>query len=83
MDTNELHGAARELGGMAQESIGDMLGAPEDQIAGRIKQVAGHAQRVYGSASDDVTEYVHGQPLMALLIAAGVGFLLGALIVRR
>jgi len=28
-------------------------------------------------------EYVQGQPLTALLIAVGIGFLLGALLVRR
>ena len=75
MDTNELSGAARELGGM--------LGTQEDQVAGRIKRVTGQAQRVYGDAAGEVTEYVQNQPLIALLIAGGVGFLLGALLVRR
>jgi len=83
MDTNELKGAERELGGAAQEGLGNILGTPEDQVAGRIKQAAGQAQRAYGAAVDEVADYVQNQPLTALLIAGGIGFLLGALIVRR
>jgi uncharacterized protein YjbJ (UPF0337 family) len=83
MDENELKGAARELGGKAQEGLGEILGTPEDQIAGKIKQVAGQAQRAYGDTADEVSDYVRNQPLTALLMAAGVGFLLGVLLVRR
>ena len=83
MDTTELKGSARELGGRAQEGIGRMLGTPEDRVAGRIRRVTGQAQRAYGDAADEFTEYVQEQPLTALLIAGAVGFLLGALLVRR
>jgi len=83
MEKNELEGAARELGGRAQEGLGNVLGTPEDQIAGRIKQASGQAQHAYGTATEEVSEYVQGQPLTALLIAVGIGFLLGALLVRR
>ena len=83
MDKNELEGAMREVGGKAQEDLGVALGTPEDEVAGRIKQAAGRAQRAYGGAVDEVTDYVQHQPLTALLIAGAVGFLLGALIVRR
>ena len=83
MNSDELKGAARELGGRAQEGLGEVLGTPEDQAAGRIKQVTGQAQRVYGDAADEIVEYVQSQPLTALLITGGIGFLLGALLVRR
>jgi uncharacterized protein YjbJ (UPF0337 family) len=83
MNPEELKGAARELGGNVQEGLGNVLGTTEDQVAGKIKQVAGQAQRAYGSAADEVSDYVQSQPLTALLIAGGVGFLLGALLVRR
>lgn len=72
MEENELEGAAREV-----------LGTPEDQLAGHIKQAAGQAQQAYGTASEGIDEYVQRQPLTALLVAAGIGFLLGALLVRR
>jgi len=83
MNSDEFKGAARELGGRAQEGLGEVLGTPEDQVAGRVKQAAGQAQRVYGDAADEIMEYVQDQPLTALLIAGGIGFLLGALLIRR
>ena len=83
MNSDELKGAARELGGRAQEGLGEVLGTPEDRAAGRIKQVTGQAQRVYGDAADEIADYVQNQPLAALLIAGGIGFLLGALFARR
>jgi ElaB/YqjD/DUF883 family membrane-anchored ribosome-binding protein len=68
METEDAKDAARELGGSAQETIGEW---------------AGQAQRAYGSAVEEASEYVRTQPVTALLIAGGVGFLLGALLVRR
>lgn len=83
MDQDRIEGAARNLAGRAQEAVGDLTGDTETEMHGKIKRVAGKAQQSVGAAADEARDYVQHQPLTALLIAGGVGFLLGALIVRR
>ena len=89
VDDNRFEGTARRVGGRIQEAVGDFTGDSSSQIRGRANQAAGAAQDAYGMVSDEAQAYaeqlsesVKDQPLVALAIAAGVGFLLG-LIVRR
>lgn len=83
MDDNTIEGTVRNLAGRAQEGIGSVTGDQETQLRGTARRVAGAAQQGVGQAADEARDYVKDQPLTALLIAGGVGFLLGALIVRR
>ncbi len=89
VDDNRFEGTARRVGGRIQEAVGDFAGDSSSQIRGRANQAAGAAQDAYGMVSDEASAYadqlgetVKDQPLVALAIAGGVGFLLG-LIVRR
>ncbi|HTW26277.1 MAG TPA: CsbD family protein [Acetobacteraceae bacterium] len=86
MDENRVEGAARDLGGKAKEGIGRLTGDAKLRAEGKFDQMAGQAQRAYGQAADQigdtvgtVSERIREQPLTALLIAIGVGYLAGRL----
>jgi uncharacterized protein YjbJ (UPF0337 family) len=70
-----FEGTAREMGGRAQQTIGDAIGDAKTQAAGLYNQAAGQAQQQAARLSDVIKE----QPLAAALVAAGIGYLLGRL----
>jgi uncharacterized protein YjbJ (UPF0337 family) len=75
MDTDRITGAARDMAGRAQSAAGDVIGDSRTSAQGMYNQAAGQAQNAVGQA----TEMVREQPLTAVLIALGVGFLIGRL----
>ncbi len=77
MSGNEIEGGARELGGRIKDAAGGLTGNAKTQSEGKLDQVAGQAQQQYGDAIDALTESVRQRPVVALLIAAGVGWLIG------
>lgn len=83
MDENRIEGTVRNLAGRAEEALGAATGDHDTEARGAARRIAGQAQQTVGHAADEARDYVKDQPLTALLIAGGVGFLLGALIVRR
>ena len=98
MDENRFEGAARDLGGKAQEAAGKLTGDDKLRAEGNYDQAAGSAQKAYGQVKDTVREYggdygsqfldqieeagdalaeqIDQRPITAVLIAAGIGFLL-------
>ena len=94
MDEDRMKGAATNLGGKAKDVAGGMLGDSKTQAEGKADQVSGQIQNAYGSAKDSAREvadnlgsqvdaYMKEQPIAALLLAAGVGYVLSFLIHRR
>jgi uncharacterized protein YjbJ (UPF0337 family) len=89
MDENRAEGTIREFAGKAQGTAGDLLGDSKTQAEGRVRQAAGQAQQAYGVASDSIrglseelTDRIHETPLLAVLGAVGIGYLLGRLTSR-
>ena len=93
MDEDRIEGAAGNIGGKAKDAVGGLVGDTSLQAQGKIDQVSGRVQNAYGSAKDAVgegastladqlEEFVQHQPIVALLSAATVGFLLARLINR-
>jgi uncharacterized protein YjbJ (UPF0337 family) len=72
---DSYEGAAREMGGRVQQTIGDAIGDAKTQASGLYNQAAGQAQQQAARLSDIIKE----QPLAAALVAAGIGYLLGRL----
>ncbi|MGX7705523.1 CsbD family protein [Methylobacterium sp. Gmos1] len=58
MDTDRITGAARELGGKAQGTIGDLTGSHRDSAEGRVREAAGQAQNLFGQAKDQARDTV-------------------------
>jgi uncharacterized protein YjbJ (UPF0337 family) len=72
---DRVEGAAREFGGRVQETIGKVAGDTETQAHGLYNQASGQAQQAAAQLSD----VVKAQPLLASLVALGIGYLLGRL----
>lgn len=75
---------ARDTLGTARETVGNTVDDLRDQASERINQATDGLHRNYGAAvgaaSDGLEatgEWVRQQPLIALGIAAGVGWLIG------
>lgn len=84
MDQDQLAGSARELGGKVKDAVGGFTGDARTQASGKFDQAAGKVQRNYGAAVDaasdgieSLSEQVRQQPLVALLVAAGIGWVIG------
>lgn len=58
MNEDRVVGAARSLGGKAQEGFGRVTGDTTTQVEGVINQAAGAAQALYGQAKDGAADAV-------------------------
>src|ERR1700722_8976086 len=83
MTNDRVTGAFEDAAGKVQDAVGGLTGDAAAQIKGKVRQVAGKAQSVYGEATDQaenafngVIRRVQDNPVAALLIAAGVGYIL-------
>lgn len=56
MDTNRITGAAKELGGKVQGTLGDITGSKQHSVEGRAREAAGKAENLYGQAKDSVRD---------------------------
>lgn len=83
MDENRIEGAARNVAGKVQKTLGSVTGDEETEGKGMAQEAIGQAQHLYGNAVDSVRGYTNDQPLSALLIAGGIGMALGVLLGRR
>lgn len=75
MDENRVTGAARDAMGRIQEAVGNVSGSREYQARGAANQVQGQAENALGQFCDNVRQ----QPLTSVLIAAGIGYIIGRL----
>ncbi|MBE7211460.1 MAG: CsbD family protein [Gluconacetobacter diazotrophicus] len=83
MDENRIEGAADDAIGKVQDGMGGLLGDTATQAKGKARQFSGQAQGYYGEALDTVRDATSDQPFIAIGVAVGVGFVLGALFARR
>ena len=94
MDSNRIEGAATTLGGKVKDVLGGLLGDTRTQAEGKADQFAGRAQYAYGSAKDGVQDtvdelgsqlggFVRERPVVALISALGIGYVLSRLLSRR
>ena len=90
MDENRVEGTARNVGGKVQEGFGRFTGNARAQAEGLANQAAGAAQDLYGQAADVARDRASGfeqalrhtvetQPYTSVLVAIGIGWLLGRL----
>ena len=72
---SETGGTAREMAGRVQQRAGEVAGDTKTQAEGLDNQAAGQAQQQVARLSDVIKE----QPLASVLVALGIGYLLGRL----
>jgi uncharacterized protein YjbJ (UPF0337 family) len=80
MNENQLDGTLEDAAGKVQDAVGGLTGDLDLQAKGKARQIAGKAQAKYGDSVEEIAETVRNNPLGALVIAVGVGFLLGRLL---
>jgi uncharacterized protein YjbJ (UPF0337 family) len=56
MDSNEIKGKMKDIGGKAQEKFGEVTNDKEQQLKGMGKQVEGKVQEGYGKAKDALND---------------------------
>lgn len=80
MNSNQLEGTLNNAAGKVQDAAGGLTGDLGLQGEGKVRQLAGKVQSQYGDTVDQVAESARNNPVGALLVAVGVGFLLGKLL---
>lgn len=79
MVQDQVEGAAQKVVGKVQDAVGALTGDADTQLEGKTRQALGSLQQSYGQTVDNLRVAVAEQPINGLLIAAAVGFVLGAL----
>jgi uncharacterized protein YjbJ (UPF0337 family) len=80
MNSNQFEGVAQDVAGKVQDAAGGLTGDAGLQAEGKARQFAGKVQASYGDGIDQIAETARNNPLGALVVALGVGFLLGKLL---
>jgi uncharacterized protein YjbJ (UPF0337 family) len=52
MNSDQINGKAKDIGGKVQEEVGKAVGSSEQQAKGLSNQVEGKVQEKYGDAKD-------------------------------
>lgn len=88
VDENEVKGTVTEGVGKVKDAAGGLTGDSGLQAEGKFDQVQGTVQKEYGDfleqakeQLEEATVLVREQPFAAIGIAAGIGFLLGFLLI--
>jgi uncharacterized protein YjbJ (UPF0337 family) len=90
MDDQTLEGTYNEGKGRLKDAVGGLTGDTSTQAQGKIDQGIGKVQRMIGDLPDQVSsfgeqvdEIIQERPMMALLAAASLGYVLSLLIHRK
>ncbi len=88
VDENEVKGTVTDGVGKLKDAAGGLTGDSGLQAEGKFDQVQGTVQKEYGDfleqakeQLEEATVLVREQPFAAIGIAAGLGFLLGFLLI--
>lgn len=89
MTTERVTGVFEDAAGKVQDTVGGLTGDAASQMQGKLHQAAGKAKSLYGGVADQAQDVfsatirrTQDNPVAALLIAAGVGYLLARLLHR-
>lgn len=87
-DENSVEGLVTQGAGKIKDAAGGLTGDTGLQAEGKLDQLTGKVQRQFGDTLDEAQDQIEGfagyvadQPLAALGIATGIGFLLGYLLI--
>lgn len=83
MNEHQVEGAVNKVAGRIQDAAGALTGDADKQVKGKARAASGDVQAKAGDAIERVREWASERPLNAVLITAGVAFLLGRLTAGR
>ncbi len=79
----KAEGTMQNIAGRIQDAVGGATGDTSTQLEGKTRQLAGKAQQSYGDVLNQVRESALTNPIGTLAVAAGAGFIIGAIWARR
>lgn len=79
---DQIEGTAQKVTGKVQDAIGGLTDDTGAQLEGKARKTIGALQQSYGETLDNVRSVVADRPIGGLLVAAAVGFVLGAALTR-
>jgi len=84
MANDNLAGSAKKFEGSAESAFGTVTGNRSAEFKGDAKRIVGAAQEAFGKAEDYVCDSIDSvkteintKPVQSVLIAMGIGFVLG------
>ena len=81
MNEDRIAGTAHNIGGKLEEGVGRATRDIKEQVQGRLDQAAGTAQDLYGQtaevARDTLRDTIETKPYAAVVVALGIGWLIG------
>ena len=83
MNRDEIRDGVKKAADRARDVADDLLGDTRERLNGNLHKAAGRAQGAYGEALESIESSAREQPLPALAIALGIGFVIGLLALRR
>ena len=83
MNENQVEGAVNKVAGRIQDAAGALIGDADQQVKGKARAAAGDAQAKAGDVVERLREWAADRPLGAVMITAGVAFVLGRLTANR
>ncbi|SAK70201.1 CsbD family protein [Caballeronia glebae] len=78
-NVKEVAGTVQDAAGKVQDAAGELLAKTGTQAVGKARELGGKAQQLYADTTEIVRDKTVDSPLTALAVAAGLGFLLGAI----
>ena len=78
--SDRFEGSVRDMGGRVEQELGEAVGDAKTRAEGLYNQAAGRAQQAWGQAQDateQLSDTIRGQPLIAAAVALGIGYLIG------
>ena len=86
MDQNRFSGNARSMAGEVEDRVGSVTGDSGMQAKGKLRQATGYVQANYGGTAETVggavtrlARTVQAQPLISVVVAGMIGYLIGTL----
>jgi len=83
MNDNQVEGTVNKVAGRIQDATGALTGDADQQVKGKARAASGDVQAKAGDAIERLRDWAAERPLNAVLIAAGISFVLGRLTASR
>ncbi|NYE30054.1 uncharacterized protein YjbJ (UPF0337 family) [Rhodanobacter sp. K2T2] len=83
MNVDQVQGTVNTVAGRIQDAAGALTGDADQQVKGKAHAEAGDVQAKAGDIVERFSEWAAERPVNAVLIAAGVAFLLGRITASR
>lgn len=83
MNENQVEGTANKVVGRIQDAAGALTGEADQQVKGKARAAAGVVQANAGDVIERVHAWAADRPLSAVMITAGVAFVVGRLTANR